>query len=297
MIGVSLERAWGAFRQNLYIFSGLLGQVIGAFLVYAFTGIDMTMLNTSYLNASMFFAYAALFPNMQFYFYFIIPIKAKWMALLSGVFYIYEFFAYGIETKVMIVMSLINFLVFFLATRNYRRISPIQIKKRRTFEKNARPVDGPKHKCAVCGRTELDGDDLEFRYCSKCDGQYEYCQDHLYTHKHVTAQDHSGNAPGSIDEPNGKDFYIWRKAAPGMTVLQMRKSKKTQEDDEMAKIPFVTLDQVKEIVKKYPTPFHIYDEKGIRENARRLKKAFAWNKGFREYFAVKATPNHILWRS
>lgn len=196
MIGVSLERAWGAFRQNLYIFSGLLGQVIGAFLVYAFTGIDMTMLNTSYLNASMFFAYAALFPNMQFYFYFIIPIKAKWMALLSGVFYIYEFFAYGIETKVMIVMSLINFLVFFLATRNYRRISPIQIKKRRTFEKNARPVDGPKHKCAVCGRTELDGDDLEFRYCSKCDGQYEYCQDHLYTHKHVTAQDHSGNAPG-----------------------------------------------------------------------------------------------------
>ena len=196
MIGVSLERAWGAFRQNLYIFSGLLGQVIGAFLVYAFTGIDMTMLNTSYLNASMFFAYAALFPNIQFYFYFIIPIKAKWMALLSGVFYIYEFFAYGIETKVMIVMSLINFLVFFLATRNYRRISPIQIKKRRTFEKNARPVDGPKHKCAVCGRTELDGDDLEFRYCSKCDGQYEYCQDHLYTHKHVTAHDHSGNAPG-----------------------------------------------------------------------------------------------------
>ncbi len=62
----------------------------------------------------------------------------------------------------------------------------------------------------------------------------------------------------------------------------------------MEKIPFVTLDQVKEIVKKYPTPFHIYDEKGIRENARRLKKAFAWNKGFREYFAVKATPNPYL---
>lgn len=79
-----------------------------------------------------------------------------------------------------------------------------------------------------------------------------------------------------------------------MTGLQMRKSKKTQEDDEMEKIPFVTLDQVKEIVKKYPTPFHIYDEKGIRENARRLKKAFAWNKGFREYFAVKATPNPYL---
>ena len=62
----------------------------------------------------------------------------------------------------------------------------------------------------------------------------------------------------------------------------------------MKKKPFVTLDQVKEMVKKYPTPFHLYDEKGIRENARKLKKAFSWNKGFHEYFAVKATPNPYL---
>lgn len=62
----------------------------------------------------------------------------------------------------------------------------------------------------------------------------------------------------------------------------------------MEKKPFVTLEQVKEITKTYPTPFHIYDEKAIRENARRVKQAFAWNKGFREYFAVKATPNPFL---
>lgn len=65
------------------------------------------------------------------------------------------------------------------------------------------------------------------------------------------------------------------------------------------KKPFVTLEQLKEITKAYPTPFHLYDEKGIRENARRLKKAFSWNPGFKEYFAVKATPNpeilKILW--
>lgn len=60
------------------------------------------------------------------------------------------------------------------------------------------------------------------------------------------------------------------------------------------KRPFVTLEQLKEIVKEYPTPFHIYDEKGIRENARVLKKAFAWNKGFKEYFAIKATPNPFI---
>ena len=62
----------------------------------------------------------------------------------------------------------------------------------------------------------------------------------------------------------------------------------------MNKIPFVTKEQVEEIVKTYPTPFHIYDEKAIRENARALKAAFSWNKGFREYFAVKATPNPFI---
>ena len=62
----------------------------------------------------------------------------------------------------------------------------------------------------------------------------------------------------------------------------------------MDKKPFVTLEQLKEITKTYPTPFHLYDEKGIRENAERLKRAFSWNKGFREYFAVKATPNPFI---
>lgn len=60
------------------------------------------------------------------------------------------------------------------------------------------------------------------------------------------------------------------------------------------KKPFVTKELIEEITKKYPTPFHIYDEKGIRENARRLKQAFSWNKGFTEYFAVKATPNPFI---
>ncbi len=61
----------------------------------------------------------------------------------------------------------------------------------------------------------------------------------------------------------------------------------------MKKIPFITQQQAKELTKKYPTPFHLYDEKGIRENARKVKQAFSWNKGFKEYFAVKATPNQI----
>ena len=62
----------------------------------------------------------------------------------------------------------------------------------------------------------------------------------------------------------------------------------------MEKRPFVTKEKLEEIVREYPTPFHLYDEKGIRENAAKLKEAFAWNKGFREYFAVKATPNPFI---
>ena len=60
------------------------------------------------------------------------------------------------------------------------------------------------------------------------------------------------------------------------------------------KTPFTTKEKLEEIIAEIPTPFHIYDEKGIRENVRRLKQAFAWNKGYREYFAVKATPNPYL---
>lgn len=62
----------------------------------------------------------------------------------------------------------------------------------------------------------------------------------------------------------------------------------------MEKKPFVTLEQLKEIEKTYPTPFHIYDEKGFMENARKVSEAFSWNKGFREYFAVKAEPNPFI---
>ena len=67
-----------------------------------------------------------------------------------------------------------------------------------------------------------------------------------------------------------------------------------ERDIHMNKTPFVTKEQLEEIIKTYPTPFHIYDEKGIRENAKALKEAFSWNKGFKEYFAVKATPNPYL---
>lgn len=201
MIGTQLERAWGAFRFNVYFFAGILFHVLAAILVYLITGISLPI-DTWYLNMSLFFAFAALYPNVQFLLFFVIPVKVKWLALLDGAYFLYTVIlaflpSYGGEifgiiykaNAVAAVVSILNFIIFFLGSRNMKPYSPKQVKRKREFQKKIRPVNtyanGAKHRCAVCGRTELDNPNLEFRYCSKCNGNYEYCQDHLFTHTHV----------------------------------------------------------------------------------------------------------------
>ncbi|MCI8885268.1 MAG: hypothetical protein HFG87_04710 [Dorea sp.] len=206
MIGQQLEAAWGAFRFNLYFFSGMVFHVIAALLVYMTMGISLP-LSVWYLNMSLFFAFAALYPNMQFLLFFAIPVKVKYLALIDGLYFAYavlqaflpayggsgQFGIYYKANAVGAVVSILNFLIFFLGSRNMRPYSPQQIRRKREFQKNIRkaqrPVqmypNGAKHRCAVCGRTELDDPNLEFRYCSKCAGNHEYCQDHLFTHTHV----------------------------------------------------------------------------------------------------------------
>ena len=81
-----------------------------------------------------------------------------------------------------------NLLLFFLTYKSFRYLSPGEIKRRKAYQKQVQPPKKgtvTRHKCAVCGRTELDGDDLVFRFCTKCNGNYEYCQDHMFTHEHV----------------------------------------------------------------------------------------------------------------
>ena len=201
MIGVELERAWGAFRFNLYFFSGVIFHVIAEILVYLFTGMSLPI-DTWYLNMSLFFAFAALYPDVKFLLFFIIPIKVKWLALFDGAYFVYTIIlaflpSYGGSTfgviykanAVAAVVSILNFIIFFLGSRNMKQYSPKQVKSKKEFKQKMRPVNtyanGARHRCAVCGRTELDNPDLEFRYCSKCNGNYEYCQDHLFTHTHV----------------------------------------------------------------------------------------------------------------
>lgn len=190
-LGTALERAWGTFRYNVYIFSGILFTVIGAFALYFIAGTGMVgyggLFSTYYINMSIFLAFAVSYPDMELLLYFIIPIKMKWMAIVYAVFILYDFIAGNFISRVTIAASLLNFVVFFLSTK--KGYSPKQQMRKKKYQKQSRPhmtySNGARHRCAVCGRTELDNPNLEFRFCSKCNGNYEYCQDHLFTHEHV----------------------------------------------------------------------------------------------------------------
>ena len=186
-IGESLVHVWGAFRFNMYILVGILASIAAAFLVYFIYPSPLIFMDTTYLNLSMFLAYAAIFPDMKVYLYAIIPIKVKWLAWVDIIGLVYVFVRGAAGTRISIVVSLLNFLLFYLSSRNYKKISPREIRRKRDYRKSAAAASSKpyRHRCAVCGRTELDDPDLEFRYCSKCNGNYEYCNEHLFTHEHV----------------------------------------------------------------------------------------------------------------
>lgn len=204
-IGSSLETVWGTYRLNVYLFSGLLFTILGSFALYAFSlftgaipaiGIGIAF-STYYINMSLFLAYAATFPNMQVLLFFIIPIRVKVLGIIYGILLVVSCLQGGIVTWVVIGSSLLNFVVFFLTSRQKIRLSPKMTAtrvryKNATNNASARRNDSmgsvnmiTKHKCAVCGRTDKDHPELEFRFCSKCNGNYEYCSDHLFTHEHI----------------------------------------------------------------------------------------------------------------
>ena len=203
-IGTSLERTWGTYRYNVYLFSGILFTILGSFVWLGYYYLNgggsistvvvrevfqqySRLFNTYYINMSIFLAFAATFPDVQVLLMFLIPVKVKWMGVLYGLVLLYDFiFVPSMEIRIAIVSSLLNFIIFFFRSRNHIHMSPRQVKRRVEFRQDIRRASKvTKHKCAVCGQTEDDDPDLEFRFCSKCNGNYEYCQAHLFTHTHV----------------------------------------------------------------------------------------------------------------
>lgn len=208
-LGGLLERIWGTYKYNVYLFSGLLFTILGAFVLCGYSvlmGAQPTMytglyllnngsavyfgqFSTYYINMSIFLACAASIPDVQVLLMFIFPIKVKWLGIVYGIILLVNCIQGGIATWIVVIFSLLNFLVFFLRSKGKMHLSVGQIKRQQEFHQKMRSAGQTKgitrHKCAICRRTELDGDDLEFRFCSKCNGNYEYCQYHLFTHEHV----------------------------------------------------------------------------------------------------------------
>ncbi len=197
-IGTNMERVWGSWRYNVYLFSGMLFTILGAFLCYAiyYFGAGTAVVgfgyyvSTYYVNMSILLAYAATFPQMQvvmFLLFIPIPIRVKYLGIIYGAMLLYEVLASGdLVGRIMILASLLNFILFFITSRNRMYASPREIHRRQAYRQQVKKVQTvTKHKCAICGRTDESNPELEFRFCSKCDGNYEYCQDHLFTHEHV----------------------------------------------------------------------------------------------------------------
>lgn len=186
-IGSNLEREWGAGKFTIYYGTGVVLTIL--------CGLCTGLASMSYVNLSLFLAFATLFPNLRFLVFFIIPVKAKWLAWLDGALLAISFISslatFQWWSAILIVVSLLNYLIFFWSdlmyyVRRQRRSTsrPAMDFKRATQAKKEHK--GYIHKCAVCGRTDTDYPDLEFRYCSKCKGYYCYCMDHINNHVHIT---------------------------------------------------------------------------------------------------------------
>ena len=176
----------------------MLLTVLGTILASVITGNNfINAEGTPYVNLSMFFAFAMLFPDTTVLFMFFLPVKMKWLAYLDGALFAFDIIrAIGLHDwagVVLPVVALLNFAVFiwpevhYLAARTKRQYSPKTVQYKQAV-KQQETEKGYHHKCAVCGRTDTDYPDLQFRYCSKCVGYHCFCQDHIFNHVHFTEE-------------------------------------------------------------------------------------------------------------
>jgi hypothetical protein len=186
LMGNALEEYWGAFRFNLFIFLGAALTVGLSFLQP-----DAAATN-AFLAGSVFLAFAYLNPDFQMLLFFILPVKIKWLALVTWVVYGYQFVVGGWPARLEIIAAVGNFLLFFGADIVRSAASGRRTMKREAGRAAAASAGAkPRHVCRVCGKTDLTNPDWDFRYCSKCIGDECYCPEHIRNHEHVVT-----TAPG-----------------------------------------------------------------------------------------------------
>ncbi len=175
-VGAGLEAQWGSFMFNIYYLTGMAATVVASFI----TGQGATAL---YLNLSLFLAFAYVYPDFELLLFFVLPVKVKYLAWLQWLYILFTVVSAPLAAKAAALASIVNYFLFFGADilAGLGRARSAHNWKHKV---NAPPLKPTFHRCFVCGRTEKDGPSLEFRYCSTCEGDYEYCMDHLKTHEH-----------------------------------------------------------------------------------------------------------------
>jgi len=200
-LGRAMENIWGTLRFNLFYLSGVLMMDIYCMIFGGYA-------DAYYLNLSLFLSYATLFPDAQFLLFFIIPVKAWIFALLDLVMVVIGLISYPFPANLFSVVSLANYFLFF--GKDVLNVIPLswRLNARRLFKRKpinqqtqaktipfpnagsyqatvAKPKADYTHRCTVCGRTDQTNPELEFRYCSRCNGYYCYCEEHISNHTHI----------------------------------------------------------------------------------------------------------------
>jgi membrane associated rhomboid family serine protease len=177
-VGSSLEQHWGAFKFNLYYFAGVFGALVAAYVTGAASNFWLN-------DASLLFAFATLFPDVEILLFFVLPVKVKWIGLVSALPMIYAFATDGWVTRASILASLAGYVLFFSGHwRDALRGREIQVrqKARRAELDASEPVFGHRE-CALCGAREADGVDIRVCTCEKCGGKPRaLCLEHARNH-------------------------------------------------------------------------------------------------------------------
>ena len=178
MVGTGLEQEWGSFKFNAYYLIGMLATTAASFLM----GIEATSL---YLNLSLFLAFAYIYPDYEILLFFVLPVKVKYLAWLDWALIAHTVVFGFLPLKVVAAASVINYFVFFGKNLITGAKTKKQVSSNRKSFYGELPKDFTIHKCTICGITEKDDPKMDFRYCATCEGDYEYCMNHLKAHEHI----------------------------------------------------------------------------------------------------------------
>lgn len=197
-IGNTLERQWGTPKFTLYYICGILCTVIYGMIAGLLGNFGYFGIGSSYINLSMFFVFATFFPESRVLLFFIIPIKIKWLAYLDAALFAFSIISSLMAGQILLafvpLVAVLNYFIFcgdilaehFSRGRYKRSPNVVNFKKAAKQAHAETQSKGYTRKCAVCGRTDTDYPELEFRYCSRCEGYHCFCEDHINNHIHFT---------------------------------------------------------------------------------------------------------------